>query len=88
MVAHYFQFASSGRFEKFDFGIDDNLLRYGQTLPPVYPLEKISTNVALFYSYNDGYLNEIDMSRLRNKLKGNIFCLKIIKFYKHFILNF
>ncbi|XP_069696403.1 lipase 1-like isoform X2 [Periplaneta americana] len=52
-VLHFAQLALSGEFQQFDFGEEKNMEVYGQTVPPVYDIRKVTTPVALYYSDND-----------------------------------
>ncbi|GIY22139.1 gastric triacylglycerol lipase [Caerostris darwini] len=52
-VAHYGQLVESGKFNKYDYGKKENLVRYGQETPPEYDLTKITTPVALMWGLND-----------------------------------
>ncbi|XP_003742595.1 lysosomal acid lipase/cholesteryl ester hydrolase [Galendromus occidentalis] len=50
---HYTQTMYSDRFAKYDYGKEENMKIYGQSLPPEYDLSKISGKVAVFYSEGD-----------------------------------
>jgi hypothetical protein len=58
---HFSQLYSSGRFRMFDYGSVKNYVRYGNPLPPDYPLRKIKTPVYLHYGRND-WLAEFEVS--------------------------
>ncbi|KAI5639562.1 alpha/beta hydrolase fold domain-containing protein [Phthorimaea operculella] len=68
-VLHYGQLVKSGKFRKYDYGSEQNKAKYGSEQPPDYPLEKISTPVALYYS-NANDLTSVyeDVLLLKNKL--------------------
>lgn len=68
---HYGQEIDSGRFAKYDYGILENLKKYGSIDPPEYKLNLVTTSVHLFYSDNDWLSNPIDVDKLSKKL-GNI----------------
>ncbi|CAG2184340.1 unnamed protein product, partial [Oppiella nova] len=55
---------------KFNLGTEENIRRYGQSVPPEYDLSVInSTNIALIYAAND-WLNDIrDINLLKKTLK-------------------
>ncbi|KAJ2945982.1 hypothetical protein O0L34_g4901 [Tuta absoluta] len=66
---HYGQLVNSGRFQRYDFGLVQNLARYGQATPPDYPLASITTPVALFYTRaNDWVSDYTDVLKLRDAL--------------------
>lgn len=52
-VIHYGQCSSSGRFQKYDHGPEENLKLYGVENPPEYNLSNIRTNVHLVDGGND-----------------------------------
>ena len=53
MVMHWFQWIASGRFAMYDYGMRENLRRYGQPKPPEYDLSKVTAKVVNFWSDND-----------------------------------
>ncbi|KAJ2942573.1 hypothetical protein O0L34_g11109 [Tuta absoluta] len=66
---HYAQAYNSGRFRRYDLGSAQNKAAYGSSTPPDYPVEKITTPVALFYTdTNDWVSVGKDVSTLRSKL--------------------
>lgn len=52
-MLHFTQEINSGHFRKYDYGLFQNYVVYGQAFPPDYPLESITAPVALYYSSND-----------------------------------
>lgn len=52
-LIHYGQEINSANFQKFDYGLLNNLNRYGSAEPPSYNLNQITAPIALFYSEND-----------------------------------
>lgn len=56
---NYFSFLILiGRFEKFDFGSDENLKLYGTMKPPTYNLTNIRTKVHLIHGTADNLVFE------------------------------
>lgn len=50
------QMRASGRFQRFDFGNETNIQKYGSVQPPEYDLSKItSQHIANFWSKDDGF---------------------------------
>lgn len=47
-LVHYAQIINSGRFQRFDYGVKENLKRYGSKTPPEYDLSKIKVKTALY----------------------------------------
>ena len=52
---HFMQlmYTKTPRFQKFDYGEQGNLEKYGSESPPVYDISQIQTKVALFYGQGD-----------------------------------
>lgn len=41
------------KFQRYDFGYKNNIIKYGQPEPPEYDLRKVTSPVVLYYSKND-----------------------------------
>jgi len=56
-LTHFIQNSKGdmGTFRKFDYGENENLVRYGQSDPPSYDFSKISTPIFLYYGDKDIY---------------------------------
>ncbi|KAI5646275.1 alpha/beta-hydrolase lipase region domain-containing protein [Phthorimaea operculella] len=68
-LIHYGQLIKSATFRRYDYGLDKNMDIYGSELPPDYPVENISSPVALFYTKkNDWSSIYEDVLILKNKL--------------------
>lgn len=65
---HFAQGYSSGRFQKFDFGLRENLVNYGQEQPPEYDISRIKVPITLFWADNDWLTGQEDINNLREKL--------------------
>ncbi|XP_026496493.2 lipase 3-like [Vanessa tameamea] len=74
---HYGQNVVSNEFRKFDYGLSENLLRYGKSPPPSYTLEQISAPVSLFYSEADWLAHPDDVDKLFNELSNAVDIYKI-----------
>jgi len=70
-AAHLLQNVIRNSPSKFDFGEEENRLRYNSNEPPIYDLSAInSTNIALIYTAND-WLNSVkDVELLKKHFKG------------------
>ncbi|XP_054158289.1 lipase 3-like [Oppia nitens] len=65
----YGQFILSDRFQRLDLGSTGNWERYGQLMPPDYPIELIrSTYLVLMTGPNDLYATPVDVKKLTDKL--------------------
>lgn len=52
-VIHFAQGINSDKFRRFDYGIKENMKRYGSENPPDYDLTKVTAPVGVFWSEND-----------------------------------
>ncbi|XP_045475155.1 lipase 1-like isoform X2 [Harmonia axyridis] len=69
-LAHYGQERSSGgRFQMFDYGTRENLLRYNSVIPPAYDLQKIKVPVYILFGEADLLSVEEDLDILFADLK-------------------
>lgn len=82
-IMHYIQLYSSGRFCRFDFGPDENLLRYGQESPPDYELANVTVPIVFFYSSNDWLSDVVDISLLYSALP-NVYNTYYLENFNHF----
>ncbi|CAG2172003.1 unnamed protein product, partial [Oppiella nova] len=65
VYGHLAQLVVNKCFRRFDYGIRENIRRYGQSQPPSYPLCNItSKNIALFRGLNDLLADTMDVSLL------------------------
>lgn len=71
-LLHYAQEVNSGEFREWDFGLLENLQRYGNANPPEYPLERITCPIALHYGNNDWLAAVQDVERLAPRLNSSI----------------
>ena len=71
-ILHYLQLAyGDGIFRKFDFGSDLNLLKYGQVVPPVYNLSKITARTKLYAGEGDMISTISDVRNLHKTLPNS-----------------
>lgn len=69
-LIHFSQLITSGRFQRFDYGMAINLKKYGSVIPPEYDVSKITSAVVLMCARND-YVSELkDIATLRSKLQN------------------
>ena len=78
-MIHFVQLIKCGLFRDYDYGKSENMKRYGQSEPPLFPLNKITNpNIALLHSAND-YLSSLgDNAVLRENLKVRPVCDHLI----------
>ena len=68
---HYSQIMNSGKFQKFDHGFNENMAKYGQSTPPLIPVDTISkVPVALFVGGKDVLADPLDAKWLRSQIKS------------------
>ncbi|XP_026753522.2 lipase 1-like [Galleria mellonella] len=65
---HFAQEIQSGKFCPYDYGPKINLNKYGTIQPPDYPVERITTKVAIMYGDNDLVITRPDIDILIQKL--------------------
>lgn len=71
LLAHLAQMVTSNRYQMMNHGRVENILHYGQSEPPAYPLGDItSPNIALFRGQNDALADVYDVQHLIDSLKG------------------
>jgi len=65
-MMHWAQGVRSGKFQKFDYGAPGNLIKYGQTTPPIYKLSALPTTLPtiLFHGGADELADPEDVSWL------------------------
>lgn len=64
-VLHYAQeIKNNGIFRKYDYGAEENLKIYGQTVPPKYNISNIKPEVYFMYGMNDWLASYIDVEIL------------------------
>ncbi|XP_073821422.1 lipase 3-like [Musca autumnalis] len=71
-ICHYMQEQQSGCFCRYDHGRTKNMEIYGQPTPPDYPVEKITSEVHLWYGDNDTMAAVEDVERLAEKLPNRV----------------
>ncbi|XP_069676695.1 lipase 1-like [Periplaneta americana] len=67
-LLHYAQIMKSGRFQQYDYGLIQNLVKYGQHFPPDYEVKKITTPASLHYGEGDLIVNPKDAKHLAEQL--------------------
>ncbi|KAL3266158.1 hypothetical protein HHI36_010343 [Cryptolaemus montrouzieri] len=59
-VFHILQFYDSHRWQKFDYGPNENLRRYGSPRPPAYNISSATSPIAYYHSSYDFFTNSKD----------------------------
>ncbi|KAK9503557.1 hypothetical protein O3M35_010090 [Rhynocoris fuscipes] len=76
-VYHMTQLFKTGEFRYFDYGMAENLRRYNRTTPPLYPLERVTAPVAIYFGGNDAFLNQRAIDKLVSRLPNVVEVHKI-----------
>lgn len=69
-VYHYLQGIQSGDFKQYDFGKAKNVEVYGVSVPPAYPVDRITCKMFFFYSHNDWLSNYADQQKLTARVQN------------------
>ncbi|XP_049888039.1 lipase 3-like [Pectinophora gossypiella] len=69
---HFGQLVATGRFQRYDYGMKENIKRYGSPIPPEYDVSKITSAVVLISAQNDGVSSLKDVEILASKLPNLI----------------
>ena len=81
----------ANKFQKYDYGLLKNFIKYGSKDPPVYDLSKVvKQKLFLASGENDALSNELDVERLKMDLGGQGFQYLYKPTYAHldFILAY
>ncbi|XP_043464188.1 uncharacterized protein LOC122499756 [Leptopilina heterotoma] len=76
-LKHFLQQLSNDDFRKFDYGKEENLIRYHQSKPPKYDLTKIKIPIVPIFSMGDKLTPLEDMKTLTSKLPNVYKIMKI-----------
>ncbi|KAI8433087.1 hypothetical protein MSG28_013945 [Choristoneura fumiferana] len=75
--SHYGQLIHSKEFVKFDYGLVENLKRYGSATPPSYNFKASDVPVVVFQGLNDGIMNVVDTDWTVDQLPNVIDYIKV-----------
>ncbi|CAH4023649.1 unnamed protein product [Pieris brassicae] len=67
-MARYGQSMSSDKFQKFDYGRDVNLVKYGSEMPTEYKLNQMTAPIVIIYGRNDNLVDPKDIAWLVKQL--------------------
>ncbi|XP_059483958.1 uncharacterized protein LOC132201649 [Neocloeon triangulifer] len=70
-IIHFAKHVASWEFQQYDYGWVENMIVYGQMLPPNYHLNKVIAPVYLHYADNDWLAHPLDVQRIENNI-GNL----------------
>ncbi|KAB7501575.1 hypothetical protein Anas_06883, partial [Armadillidium nasatum] len=69
-VNHYAQQILSDVFQKYDWGPEENLRRWGQTTPPALNLQGPMPPIGFFHGANDFLANPEDVERVAGEIQN------------------
>uniref|UniRef100_A0A1B0CG72 Partial AB-hydrolase lipase domain-containing protein n=1 Tax=Lutzomyia longipalpis TaxID=7200 RepID=A0A1B0CG72_LUTLO len=69
---HFLQLSKSGHFRPFDYGLAENMKKYGSRAPSDYPLERITAPISLHYGENDWDVAAEDVEVLGTRIRNLI----------------
>ncbi|KAF2889783.1 hypothetical protein ILUMI_16390, partial [Ignelater luminosus] len=79
---HYGQLILTKKFQKYDYGIVENLKIYGQPTPPQYDLSKITAPLGLYVGDRDIYAKKEDTDQTAAEV-SNLAVYRYIKGFSH-----
>lgn len=82
-VLHYAQLVLAGRFQPYNFGKKNNMLRYGQDSPPDYNVSRAFAPTAVFYGNEDVMVTNKDSEELCKSLPNLIMCHMVQGKFNH-----
>ena len=71
-LIHYGQIIKYKQFQRFDFGEETNLEKYGQPYPPLYDLSAIRVKMAIFHGDADVLSNTKDVAWLLDEKQSGL----------------
>ncbi len=85
-VLHWMQLLRSDQIKKFDYGREENLIKYGNETPPIYNtenLKKFDIKKFLFIGTKDYLANLVDFQRLEESLSQENLNIYQVEDYNH-----
>uniref|UniRef100_T1JGJ3 Partial AB-hydrolase lipase domain-containing protein n=1 Tax=Strigamia maritima TaxID=126957 RepID=T1JGJ3_STRMM len=68
-LLHFYQLITKKQLMQYDFGSEENLLRYGTDMPPIVDVSQITTPTSLIHSSNDPLASPLNVALLARKMK-------------------
>ena len=79
---HYAQIIKNKKFQRFDYGKDENMIKYGCENPPEYDLSKIEVKMAIATGDVDQLSNPVDDEWLLNQSQSGLNVKDKVIFHK------
>jgi lysosomal acid lipase/cholesteryl ester hydrolase len=83
---HYFQLYSHGGFQQYDCGLG-NMLKYNQSTPPKYDLNKVKAPIYIYAGGCDMLVSQHDIENLKEILP-NVRKYRVLSNYNHCDFNY
>ncbi|XP_075531613.1 lipase member K-like [Dermacentor variabilis] len=77
-VLHYAQVYRAKNLVRFDYGKEENMVKYGQADPPPYPLEKIRAPFAIYQGLGDIFADPQDVDDLAERLQDVLVLKQVV----------
>jgi len=71
-LMHYAQIIWSGKFQRYDFGLTGNYVKYRRSTPPEYDLSKINVKMAVAHGDLDRLANTKDVNWLLDQKRSGL----------------
>ncbi|CAH1378619.1 unnamed protein product [Tenebrio molitor] len=71
-LTQYSQMSVSNKFQKYDYGKEKNLKKYGQAEPPLYNLSNIIVPLVMYYGKHDILIKEPQVQRINDEIGGAV----------------
>ncbi|XP_045609070.1 lipase 3 [Procambarus clarkii] len=68
VFTHLLQIQAARKFQAFDYGEAENMVKYGTTSPPSFPLSRVKIPVGLYWSRNDWIVDKLDLRQTAAEL--------------------
>jgi predicted alpha/beta-fold hydrolase len=81
-LIHFLQLHLSGRFQQFDYGLEENMARYHQASPPEYELKNVTSPTYIYHAMEDLIVVKSDVDHLTSLLP-NVQLYRTIENWNH-----
>lgn len=71
-MVHYAQSVISKKHQKYDYGKEENMMKYNQPTPPLYNITNVRVPTALYWAKKDWLADPKDVEYIRERLPNII----------------
>ncbi|KAL0488862.1 triacylglycerol lipase [Acrasis kona] len=79
-LLHWAQLSRTGRFEAYDYGVENNVILYDSDVPPEFDVKMVTTPIAIFYGDCDYLSNADDVQYLLGCIPNLVYSEKVLGF--------